>query len=129
MSNLLTLKYWIALNPGSPAPIMVNGLIGLTALFFFIALLLGLTKKKFRKTLYFRTLEKIYLFGLANFFASLFLLFFVYESVPFFSSRFWFILWVGEMAVWLYFIAKFFMSLPEKRASLEREREFNKYIP
>ncbi|MFA6393595.1 MAG: hypothetical protein WCW25_01865 [Patescibacteria group bacterium] len=129
MQNLLTFKYWFALNPGAPAPVMVKGLAGLMILFFFAAFIFALAKKRYRKTLNFRTLEKVYLFSLANFFLSLFFLFFVYESVPFFSSRFWFILWAGEMAVWLYFIAKFFMSLPEKRASLEREREFKKYIP
>ncbi|MFA6106199.1 MAG: hypothetical protein WC745_00840 [Patescibacteria group bacterium] len=129
MKNFLTLKYWFALNPGAPAQVMVNGLIGLTVLFFLIALILGMTKKRYRKNLYFRTLEKVYLFSLANFFLSLFFLFFVYESVPFFSSRFWFILWAGEMAAWLYFILKFLISLPEKRASLEKEREYNKYIP
>jgi len=129
MTNLLSYQYWLGLNPGPLMPILQTGLAVLTAAFLLAVIALNFSKKKYRKNLYYRVMERFSLFSLTNFIIGLFLLFFTYESVPFFSSRFWFFLWVIGDIVWLYFIIKLILSLPEKKIQFEKEREFRKYVP
>jgi len=69
-----------------------------------------------------------YLF-LTNAVVGLILAFFNYEMVPFLSARFWFLLWGAGLVVWLIFIGKIITKIPQKRAQLEKEKEFKKYLP
>lgn len=71
----------------------------------------------------------LYTFFLTNTIIGLLLTFFNYEMVPFLSARFWFLLWVISMLVWLYFIYRVAAKIPAKRAQMEKEKEFRKYIP
>ena len=69
------------------------------------------------------------LFNLIFVIIGLFLTFFNYEMVPFLSARFWFLLWGIGILVWLFFIYKMIIKIPQKKALLEKEREFKKYVP
>ena len=71
----------------------------------------------------------MYTFFLTNAGLGLLLIFFNYEMVPFLSARFWLLLWAVSMLVWIFFIYRIVIKIPEKRERLEKEKEFKRYIP
>ena len=128
MGNLLSLKFWFNLRPGALLPIyqktFVIFVLALVVFFLFCRLLMAR-----RKGLYTSFWRRLQSFSLANAFIGLILLFFNYELIPFLSARFWFFLWGALMLVWLVFIAKSLLKIPENKKKLEEEREYRKYIP
>jgi len=128
MGNLLSLKFWLDMRPPQLLPMYEKIFIGAIVFFIifsFITYFLGFKKKG----LYSPVWRNLYSFSLTNFFIGLFLFFFNYELVPFLSSRFWFLLWVVMMLVWLFFVLRALTKIPEKRRKLEEEKEYKKYIP
>jgi len=128
MGNLLSLKFWFNLRPGALLPIyqktFIIFVLALVIFFLFCRLLTGR-----KKGLYISLWRRLQSFSLANAFIGLILLFFNYELVPFLSARFWLLLWAALMLVWLVFIAKSLLAIPEKKKKLEEEKEYRKYIP
>jgi amino acid transporter len=96
-------------------------------LIFLIFLLIY--QKKTREIYIKNILNRLINFSLINFVIILLLLFFSYEEIPFLSSRFWYLLWLVGIILWLYFIIKNIFDIPEKRRNKTKEREFNKYLP
>jgi amino acid transporter len=117
------------LNPGPLAPLMQNALIAFAAALFLAVIGLAYFKRKNRKNAYFSVMGKLSNLALANFIISLFLLFFTFEAIPFFSSRFWFLLWGAGILAWAYFIFRHSAAIPQKRLQIEKDREFRKYVP
>jgi hypothetical protein len=127
MNNFFNSQFWFSQRPGLFVPIFRNFLIGLIAFFIItdITSFVLKTKKKFLSKLWL----KIFNFSLANAIIAAFLLFFNYELIPFLSARFWFILWVLGMIIWIVFIVLYAKKLPAKKKEIEQEREYKKYIP
>jgi hypothetical protein len=129
MSSLFSLKYWFKVSPGPLLPTAQQALIffvvGLIALTIFTAIVKGRAKK----TLYGRMWQTIYGFLLGNAIIGVLVLFFMYELVPFLSSRFWFLVWFLVMFGWFGFIVWKFIQIPKRKKELEKEREYKKYIP
>jgi len=113
MKNLLTIKYWFSVNPGSLNSSGLNLLIIIIALLFLISIVS----------------ISIYNFSIANFIIGLLFLFFHYENIPFFTARFWLAVWAIGLVVWLAFIGKKIKKIPEKRKEIEKEQEKKKYLP
>ncbi|MDD5071274.1 MAG: hypothetical protein PHQ42_00895 [Patescibacteria group bacterium] len=128
MGNLLSLKFWFNLRPGALLPVyqktFVIFILGLVVFYFFCRFFIG--RKKGLYTFFWRRLQS---FSLANAIIGLVLLFFSYELIPFLSSRFWFLLWAIIMLVWLVFIVKSLLTIPDKKKKFEEEKEYKKYIP
>ncbi len=126
--NLLSFKFWFTMRPPMLLPIYLKALI-----FFIVVLGISifvfsfLTKRK--KSIYNRILRKLSNFCLGNVVIGLIILFFSYEMVPLLSSRFWFLIWGIEMAVWLFFIFRITREIPKKKEEMEKDKEFKKYIP
>ncbi|MEA3398788.1 MAG: hypothetical protein U9R06_03545 [Patescibacteria group bacterium] len=129
MSNLFSLSYWTNMRPGELGMYAQFFFVGFVVVLLLVYFLCWTIKKQKRKSLYNRIWRKISSFSLANFIISLFLLFFVYENLPFLSMRLWFLLWVAGMLVWLYFIIKEILKIPNIKEEMAKEEEFNKYIP
>lgn len=127
MNNLLTLKFWITSRPPKLLPLYQNILYAITAIFIIASFLFAQLKKK--KGIYKKIYVKLFNFSITNSIIALFILFFNLETIPFFSARFWFILWLIEIIVWLVFIYKEFKKIPKKREEYKKEEEFKKYIP
>lgn len=127
--NFLTFKYWFNMNPGALIPWAQKGLI------FFILMLFGLAVyvKYFEVNNILKlpkfALKKLFSFFIANGIIGLVLLFFTYQQITLFSSRFWFIAWVVSMALYLYFLDKKIKSNTDKKAQYKKEDERKKYIP
>ena len=126
--KFLSLNFWFNLRPGHLLPIYQNVLV----IFLIILVITGIATfiiKKKKKKLYFRLWEKLFNFSSTNFFFGILLLFFNYEKIPFFSSRFWYLLWALGIAFWIKGLFKYFKSIPERKKEIEEEKAYKKYIP
>lgn len=128
MTNLLNLKFWFKMNPGALAPTSKYVFIALIFTFFIAIFIFWFLKRK-KIALHKKLWQKLFSFSFSNFVVALLLYFFAYELIPFFSSRFWFLVWFIGMGIRLFFICKDLKNIPEMKKQLEAEREFNKYIP
>jgi len=129
MSNLLSLKFWLAMRPGTLLPIYNKIFIIFIIFLIVLSLLCVFLKNKRKKSIYNKIWRSLSSFSLVNAFTGLILLFFTYEMVPLLSSRFWFIIWGAGAAVWLFFIARAAREIPKRKKQLEEEKQFKQYIP
>lgn len=129
MNNLLTFKFWFNLRPEGLTPVFQKIFIVFVVALLALTLVFAYIKSSQKKNLYSQFWRSLYYFSLTNTIIGAFLLFFNYEMVPFLSSRFWFLLWAALIIVWLFFIYKILVGIPKRKAQLEREKEFRKYIP
>ncbi|MFA6306538.1 MAG: hypothetical protein WCV70_01445 [Patescibacteria group bacterium] len=129
MGNFLTWNFWFSARPGAFIGLSLKIVLGLIFLLIILSIASGVIKKRWSNGLYASFWNSLYIFFLSNAIIGLLLTFFNYEMVPFLSSRFWFLLWAISMLTWLFFIFRIIMKIPGKRAQLEKEKEFKKYIP
>jgi len=129
MGNFLTLNFWFNLRPGVFSGLSFKIVSGLVISSVILAILAAIGKKRWAKSLYAALWSNFYYLFLTNAVVGLILAFFNYEMVPFLSARFWFLLWGAGLVVWLIFIGKIITKIPQKRAQLEKEKEFKKYLP
>lgn len=129
MGNFLTWNFWFSVRPGAFIGFSLKIVLGFIFLLIILSIVSGVIKKRRFKSLYSSFWGGLYAFFLTNVIIGLLLTFFNYEMVPFLSARFWFLFWAISMLVWLFFISKIIIKIPVKRAQLEKEKEFKKYIP
>jgi len=129
MGNFLTWNFWFSSRPGAFNSFSLKVVLGFILLLIIFSIVSGIIRKKWAKSLYSFFWNRLYTLFLSNAIIGLLLTFFNYEMVPFLSSRFWFLLWTVSMLIWLFFIYRAVIKVPEKRARLEKEKEFKKYIP
>lgn len=129
MGNFLTWNFWFSVRPGAFTGLSLKIVLGFILLLIILSIISGIIKKRWTKSLYSSFWSSLYIFFLTNAGLGLLLTFFNYEMVPFLSSRFWFLLWAVGMLVWLFFICRIAAKIPDKRARLEKEKEFKRYIP
>ena len=127
MLNLLTLKYWFDLSPHAFLPlanIVIISFFGLllTGIILFIILK---KKKKSYRTLF----EKMYNFCLINLIIGLLLFFFSWQQAYLLSARFWYLLWLITMVVWLLEIIKKSGKISDLKEKRKKRQEFEKYLP
>ncbi len=127
MKNFFTLKYWFTINPGPLNGLGFNILLVLVALFFVLAMVSFVIKQK--KSLYRGLISRIYELALSNFIIGLLFTFFYYENIPFFTARFWLLLWLIGIIIWALFIVKRFKNINVNKDKLEQEELRKKYLP
>lgn len=125
--SLLSPSFWFNLRPGSMPQIERNLIIGLLLTLIIAAIIFFILKKK--KSFYKKILINLYDFCISNAFIGLLLLFFNYELVPFFSARFWFLIWAIVAIIWLVFVLKKLRKIPEKKKQAAEIDEIKKYLP
>lgn len=129
IKNFLSPYYWFNLSPRPFADLTLKIILGFILLLLVLTAVASAVKKKWARSLYAGFWKSLYYFFLANFIIGLFLTFFNYEMVPFLSARFWFLLWGIGIIIWLAFLYKIIAIIPQKKAFLEKEKEFKKYLP
>lgn len=127
MKNLLTLDYWFNLTPEAFIPLAQKAFIVLVVALAAAALLIAIIKS--RSGIYRGFFKRLYAFCLANAIIGLLLLFFNYETVPFFSARFWLGLWALAMIVWIIPVLISLKAIPQKKREREQDENLKKYIP
>ncbi|MFA5155722.1 MAG: hypothetical protein WC453_04840 [Patescibacteria group bacterium] len=127
MSNLISVHYWFDLSPEPLLPKAQMALIGLVVLLAILAIATLIIKR--RGGLYRGFLNRLYSLWAINTIIGLILLFFNYETVPFFSARFWLGLWSLAMLFWLILVLKKLKAIPQQKKRLTQEQELKKYLP
>ena len=129
MGNFLTLNFWFSSRPGVFISTSLKIILGFIFLLIVLTVVTGIGKRKWVGSLYANFWNSLYYFFLTNAIIGLLLTFFNYEMVPFLSARFWLLLWGVSLLIWLVFIGRVVIKIPQKKAQLEKEKEFKKYIP
>jgi len=129
MGNFLTTDFWFSLRPGAFIGSSLKVVLGFIVFLIAMTVVAGFIKRRWAKSLYAGFWNSLYTFFLANAVIGAFLTFFNYEMVPFLSARFWFLIWAVGLIVWLVFVGKMLVKIPQKKALLEKEKEFRKYVP
>lgn len=128
MLNLLSLKFWFAMRPGILLPVYSKALVVFIVLLAVSALVFPFLGKR-GENAYNKIWRGLSGFSLSNVIIGLIILFFNYEMIPLLSSRFWFLIWGAEMAIWLFFITRAAQEIPKRKKRIEEEKKFKKYIP
>ena len=129
MGNFLTWNFWFSARPGVFIGYSLRIVLSFIFLLIILSIVSGVIKKRRFRSVYYSFWNGLYTFFLTNAIIGLLLTFFNYEMVPFLSARFWFLLWVISMLVWLFLVSKIAIKISEKKAQMEKEKEFKKYIP
>ncbi len=127
---MTSVSFWFNFYPGALSPLAAK-LLSLAVIFFIIgAFVLGsLVKRRLHKAYWRPIWQHFYYLFITNSIVGVFVWFFMYEAVPFFSARFWFLLWALVNLIWFYFIGRAFWRLPQRKREYEKIREFKKYLP
>jgi|WetSurMetagenome_2_1015567.scaffolds.fasta_scaffold00849_4 hypothetical protein len=127
MKNLLTLQFWLNGHPGPLTFLSSLALIILIVILLASAITFYFLKSK--RGFYGQLWGKLGNFSIANTLISSILFFFGKEEIPLLSARFWYLLYLAGIIVWLIFIIRYAKTLPAKKKELQKDREFQKYIP
>lgn len=128
MQNLLTLSYWLDLSGGSlekKAQIVFIGFL----IVLFIAYLFLFFFKKNKKGIEKKVFGRIGSLIILNFIIGLLLLFFTYEELPLLSARFWFLVWIVEIGLYIYSINDSYKKAKKLQGNRIKEDEYKKYLP
>jgi hypothetical protein len=127
MNSLFSLSFWFNYRFIHFLPFFRYLFIGLVALFFvaiFVFFYLRRVRKDHRKLW-----SKLFEISWINAVIGLFLLFFYYEEVPFFTARIWFLLWFVEFILIMIKPVKYILRVNSRKSESVKEDTFKKYIP
>jgi len=127
MGDLLTLHFWF-----NYYYMPLSGRAKIMMLIFAGLLVLGVVVMSFlkkKKDSYLKLRQSLLNFFISNLIVATILAFFIYEEVPFFSSHFWFLLWLIEMAIWAWSLFKAFRKIPATLKRAAEQKNFSKYLP
>jgi uncharacterized membrane protein YbhN (UPF0104 family) len=127
MTNLLTLKYWFDVRPESFIPLARNLFVAFLVLLLVAGIVFMIYRKKSGKNKI--LFNKLYDFCFINLVLGFLLLFFNVQQIQFFSARFWLLVWLAVMIVWVINISKRIKKIVSHREERRKEEEFKKYLP
>lgn len=127
MERFISWHYWFNLRPEP----LTTTILELFAVFVFILITISIysrfvsTRSGVKNGLWL----KIFNFSFINSFLGMLLLFSNYQIIPFFTARFFLVLWAIIMIFWLFSMTKEFKKIPEKLKEEKKQDEFKKYLP
>lgn len=130
-SSLLNPKYWLDLTPAPLSGLTEKILLVFFSVVFLCGLFLRLAEKRRRLDRFAaRAVRSASRLGVTMACLGFLLLFFSYEQVRLFGSRFWFILWLLGVLFWLVWISRnYYKVAPRERAAEDIRRQREKYLP
>lgn len=127
MERFISWHYWFNLRPEP----LTGQSFKFFAAFLLALIILGIfsyyfkTRSGVRNGLWL----KLFNFSFTNSFLGIFLIFFNYEIIPFFTARFFLAFWAIGLLFWLANIAKESKKIPKKLEAAKKQEEFKKYLP
>ncbi len=128
MNNFFSLNLWLNTRPGSLQPEFQKFLVIFLFSLLVLTIVFSILKNR-KRSLINKIWQKLALFSLSNFIIGLLIMFFTYELIPFLSMRLWFLLWGIGIVVWLFFIIKTYLKIPEIKEKIAKEEEYKKSLP
>lgn len=130
-SVLLTKSFWLSAQPGIMTRPLAIGLLVIFSACLLVAVVMAIVMARRRQRgpalrLWRKMQNLCSTFGIIGFV----ILFFFWQQVPYLSSRWWLLVWLVGVLIWLGFIGRFgFVDLPARQAELERARAQEQYLP
>ena len=127
---LLTLSFWFKMTPDPLLPFFQMAFLIFFGALIAAGIIAGQIYKKKKDSFVLRFTAKYlksWLFTAGS--TGALLLFFSYERAIFLSARFWYIIWLLSLGIWLFFIIKKIKVLPQKEGALRKKAQFEKYLP
>ncbi len=127
----LTLSYWFSLVPGE----LDSSAQRFFTLIFALVFIVGVVGKifasnKVQDKLIARVYRKIGSLGITMGIFGFLMLFFFYQEIYLLNARFWFLLWLGVLVVWLWRVVHLArVKIPQIKKTLSEQQEFEKYLP
>lgn len=131
MGNFLKISFWFDITPDPYTLKVFWGLI----VIFALAIILGSASLFFLKKyqdnkLVKKVWSKFMSWGYSAGLIGLLLIFFRQQKAPYFGMRIIMALWLAVVAVWLFFILKFWLlEVPKIKKEQQRKEELRKYLP
>lgn len=129
MSKFFTLHFWFNANAGALEPNIEKILLVVLGILLILTIFVSTTKKSKQNGLYYKTYNSLQVFFICNLILGIFLYFFTYQGIYFFSARFWFLVWAVFAVTWLIFIVRSYSKIPNIKENFKRKKEFTKYLP
>lgn len=129
MSTFISLKFWFSMYPGPLSSISIKLFISLLVVLMIAGLLTKYLIAKSDERLHRRLYRKFSSLFVTDIFLLMVMFFLMYEMVPFLASRFWFLVLIVINIIWLFFIYKFYKTIPHEKEAIIKSKEFKKYLP
>jgi len=115
-------------------PVMQVKTIIILAVFFGLCVALGLAckvlVKKTRDGLKIKSLRQLFYLFVAMGILGFVYLFFAWQKITLLAGRFWLLIWLVTVIIWLGVIGRYmFFKAPKIRNEIEEKRKFEKYVP
>lgn len=116
-------------------PFTTNSTIKIMAIFFAVFIVIAIAVKILERVKKLEKYQNKILEKLCSFFSGLGIIGLLitwarYERVLIFSSRYWLLVWLAILIVWLYPIIKYWIKvMPEAKKQSEQKKAFQKYLP
>lgn len=129
MERLFSPDFWFKLTPGELSGTAFKVFVAAAIAALAGAIVFGILAKTKRQSAFWPALRSTYNFFLAQVFMVLALFFFGYQMLPLLSARFWYLLWLAGTIVWLVFLVKKCLAIPERLKTKAEENAYRKYLP
>jgi hypothetical protein len=129
MKELLNYRYWFNSRPEPLWPNDDKIFMWLFGLIVALGIVSFFLKRQNGQNPYRKMWTSLFNLSWVNLLIGLILLFFSYELVPFLASRFWIIFWAIEAGIWIFFIVRDALKIPQLLAKLKEEKQYKQYIP
>ncbi len=127
-SKLFYLKFWFNAYPGAMSKPFLLFFIVMTIVFSLLAIVSYFFNKK--RSIYQKTWNSFFQLCFFSVVYNIFWIFFVWQTIPVLSSRFWFAIWLLIIIIWFVFIFRqIFIKIPQRKKILEQKNKIKKYLP
>ena len=126
--NMFSIKFWFTMRPGDLPMLAIQIMAGFLLLLIVLAFFSFLIKKRVRGP-WQKIWQMLNSFSISNIIVGIFLIFFGYERLPFLAMRIWLLVWALTMIFWLVLVARKAFKIKSARQKIDKEKEYNKYIP
>ncbi|MEI7497988.1 MAG: hypothetical protein WCK11_01740 [Candidatus Falkowbacteria bacterium] len=129
MGNWITLNFWFNSRPGELLGVSRVAVIISILTLVGVAIYSWWRNRQEPKNYYARIFSRLIICATTNAVIGLVLFFFSWQMIVVLSARFWYIIWLAGVALWVWLIYKDAKKIPTLRRAAEEKKEFKKYIP
>lgn len=131
MNTLFSLDFWFNLQPIGLTPLFSKIIFVIFTAFIVFGAVANIVARNRKDDhllvqAYRRIAQMLYVMGWVGFF----IWFASYETLYLFGARFWYLIWVVGLIVWMWRIFVYITKvIPELRVDLQHRADVNKYLP
>jgi membrane protein DedA with SNARE-associated domain len=129
MSYLFELVYWFNSKPEPISRQSQKLLASIITILLILAIIILIRVYGEKMQAYKPTLKKLLPFCFGNALIGLYLIFVNYEVIPILRARFWFLIWLVIIIIWIIAIIKDYIKRKRRKEEAIKEQEIKKYLP